>query len=221
MAKPGESSSRLKWQRGSEEDPPPKDGRGARAERTKKLVADALLDLIEEGDLRPTSKAIAARAGVSERTIFQHFADLETLFDVAARRLGERIVRRRVYIPDDGPFEGRMKAHLDEVVYLMQEMTPVRRASRLHEPFSPVLQNALRTWRGELRNGIERVFELELAALAPERRVEAVEALALLATWSSWDNMLRNSCLEPEQARSVIEFGFRALLGQPHPTPEV
>jgi len=53
------------------------------------------------------------------------------------------------------------------------------------------------------------------------RLMEGAEALALLATWSSWDNMLRNSCLEPEQARSVIEFGFRALLGQPHPTPEV
>jgi len=220
MSKPSDSENELKWQRGSEESPPPKDGREARAERTKKLVADALIDLIEEGDLRPTSKAIAERAGVSERTIFQHFADLETLFDVSARRLGERIVQKRVYIPDQGPFEARLKAHLDEMIYLAQAMTPVRQASRLHEPFSPVLRKALRTWRDELRNGIDRVYGSELSVFSPERRTEAVEALALLATWSSWDNMLRNSCLEPERARSVIEFGFRAVLGQPQPSPE-
>ena len=207
----------MKWERGGEEAPLPRDGREARAERTKKAVADALVELIEDGDLRPTSKAIAERAGVSERTIFQHFADLETLFSVAARRLGERIVRKLEYISAEGPFEERIKIYLDEIVYLHESMTPIRRASRLHEPFSPVLEHALRSWRDELRRGIARVFGQELVEQPEETRREIVETLALVATWSSWENMRQHSEMSVDRARSVMARGFRALLAQPLP----
>lgn len=217
MAKVVEIEGRMKWERGGEEAPLPRDGREARAERTKKAVADALVELIEDGDLRPTSKAIAERAGVSERTIFQHFADLETLFSVAARRLGERIVRKLEYISAEGPFEERIKIYLDEIVYLHESMTPIRRASRLHEPFSPVLEHALRSWRDELRRGIARVFGQELAEQPEETRREIVETLALVATWSSWENMRQHSEMSVDRARSVMARGFRALLGQPLP----
>ena len=202
MTKTNELGEALKWERGGEEAPLPSDGREARAERTKKAVADALIELIEDGDLRPTSKAIAERAGVSERTIFQHFADLETLFSVAARRLGERIVRKLEYISAEGPFEERLKNYLDELVYIHETMTPVRRASRLHEPFSPVLEHALRSWRDEMRRGIARVFNVELAGNPEAQRRDVIEGLALVATWGSWENMRHHNpiyylCQEP------------------------
>ena len=220
MSKTEEPSEALKWERGGQEAPLPRDGREARAERTKKAVADALIDLIEDGDLRPTSKAIAERAGVSERTIFQHFADLETLFSAAARRLGERIVRKLEYISAEGHFENRLKNYLDELVYIHESMTPVRRASRLHEPFSPVLEHALRSWRDEMRRGIERVFSLELDGSQVDRRRDVVEGLALVATWGSWENMRHHSAMESSRARGVIELNFRSLLGQPWPVEE-
>src|SRR5215210_6885295 len=67
------------------------DGRTARAERTRAALAEALLSLLEEGDLRPTAASIAARAGVSERTLFQHFPEREALFHAAALAQAERI----------------------------------------------------------------------------------------------------------------------------------
>ncbi len=220
MSRTVEPSEALKWERGGQEAPPPRDGREARAERTKKAVADALIDLIEDGDLRPTSRAIAERAGVSERTIFQHFADLETLFSAAARRLGERIVRKLEYISAEGPFEDRLKNYLDELVYLHESMTPVRRASRLHEPFSPVLEHALRSWRDEMRRGIARVFSAELGGNPEERRRDIIEGLALVATWGSWENMRHHSEMNSSRARGVIELNFRALLEQPSAVDE-
>lgn len=220
MSKETDSETELRWHRGGEEAPLPRDGREARTERTKKAVADALIELIEDGDLRPTSRAIAERAKVSERTIFQHFADLETLFSAAARRLGERILRKLEYISDEGPFEERLKNYLDELVYLHESMTPVRRASRLHEPFSPVLEHALRSWRDGMRRGIDRVFSLELEVHSIDRRLAIVEGLALVATWSSWENMRRHSELDLAQARGVIELNFRALLHQLEPLRE-
>lgn len=199
------------------EEPAPRDGRAARAVRTRKAVADALLNLIEEGDLRPTSKSIARRAGVSERTIFQHFDDLETLFSVAAERVGDRIVGNLKQLSDDAPFAQRLSDYMDELLYLHEAMTSVRRASRLHEPFSPVIDRALGWWRDALRRGIERVFAPELEQWSGDEQRDVLEALAVIATWSSWENMRRHSGFSPERARRVLELSFCAVLRQPPP----
>src|SRR5437870_4843088 len=67
------------------------DGRTARGQRTRAAVVDALLALLEEGDLRPPAPRIADRAGVSLRSVFQHFADRETLFAAVAAAQLERM----------------------------------------------------------------------------------------------------------------------------------
>jgi hypothetical protein len=109
---------------------------------------------------------------------------------------------------------------MDELTYLHESMTPVRRASRLHEPFSPVLGGALDWLRLTLRRGLERVFGIELAAWEEgEPRQDVVEALALVTSWSSWETMRRYSDIPPERARRIIEQSCRALLGQPAPSP--
>jgi AcrR family transcriptional regulator len=201
--------------RASSREEVPRDGRAARALRTRQAVADALLDLIDGGELRPTSKSIAERAGVSERTIFQHFEDLETLFSAAAERVGDRIVRSTRYVAAEGPFEDRLESYVSELAFLHEAMTPVRRASRLHAPFSPAVGQMLEWWRGLLRKGIERVFKTELDDWVGEERRDVLESLALIVTWSSWENMRQYSDFSTLRARRVLKQSFRSLLRQP------
>src|SRR5687768_11953208 len=67
------------------------DGRTRRAQRTRAAIVDACIGLVEDGDLRPTAPRIAERAGVSVRSVFQHFVDLESLFAAVADRWVERL----------------------------------------------------------------------------------------------------------------------------------
>ncbi len=199
--------------RASSDDAPPSDGRAARAHRTRQAVAEALLALIQEGRLRPTSKEIAERAGVSERTIFQHFEDLETLFRVTSERLLERVVRSLGVVPHDGPLGDRVARFAEEIAYLNESMTPVRRASRLYEPFSPAVAEAIDGWRINLRRHLGRVFARELSAWSDEAtRADVVESLALFASWSSWDNLRQHSGCSPERAQGIMARGLEALL---------
>src|ERR671918_2160584 len=69
-----------------------REGRTVRAERTRQALVDALLGLLDAGDLSPTAAAIAQRAGVSERSLFQHFPDREALFEAVARQQYERVM---------------------------------------------------------------------------------------------------------------------------------
>jgi AcrR family transcriptional regulator len=56
------------------------DGRTKRGERSRQLIIDAMLALIEEGNLIPTAQQVADRAGVAIRTVFRHFCEMEKLF---------------------------------------------------------------------------------------------------------------------------------------------
>lgn len=68
------------------------DGRIARRLGNRVRILDALFALIREGVYHPTLKQIAARAGVTPRTLLNHFPDLGSLLMAAAqhgRRLAE------------------------------------------------------------------------------------------------------------------------------------
>ena len=56
------------------------DGRIQRSERSRQLIIDALLALINEGVLTPTAQQVADRASVAIRTVFRHFDDMEALY---------------------------------------------------------------------------------------------------------------------------------------------
>ena len=55
------------------------DGRHERRARNRDAVVDALLALVGDGDLAPSAEAVAARAGLSSRSLFRYFADTEAL----------------------------------------------------------------------------------------------------------------------------------------------
>src|SRR5262249_37334621 len=70
----------------------PLEGRRARAERNRDAVVEAILDLIREGIENPSVNEIAERSGVSVRSVFRHFDDLESLrtaaIEVHVRQVG-------------------------------------------------------------------------------------------------------------------------------------
>ena len=60
------------------------DGRVARGLRTRRNVAEALIELLREGDQEPTARAVAQRAGVSLRLVFHHFTEMDDLYHYVA-----------------------------------------------------------------------------------------------------------------------------------------
>src|SRR6058998_3910623 len=114
-----------------------RDGRAMRSERARAAVVDALLALLEAGDLRPTAERIAERAGVSLRLVFHHFNDLETLFAAAALRQMERVIPLLQRVSAEGPLGTRIEALVNQRARLYERVGNVRRAALLVEPFSP------------------------------------------------------------------------------------
>ena len=164
------------------------DGRLSRAARTRASVVDALLTLNDEGNLRPTARDIAAKAGVSLRSLYVHFDDLEALFVAASRRQAERLAELLPPLVTDGDFDTRLEAFLTRRIRLHELGNGVRRAAQLQEPFSPALQRAISSGRKVLHAEVKACFAPELAAseaVAPGRLLRALDIVTSPATWES------------------------------------
>ncbi|MBI5284472.1 MAG: TetR/AcrR family transcriptional regulator [Chloroflexi bacterium] len=192
----------------------PRDGRAARSERTRDAVVEALLSLIDGGDLQPTAARIAARAGVSLRSVFQHFEDLEGLYATAADRQLQRVIRITREVRRDGPLDARIAAFTDGRARVLEAISPVRRSALLSEPFSQAIATRLRWARLRGRREVERVFAIELDGRPAAERRELMEALTAASSWSAWEALRTHQSLSLAQARKVMARTLRALLHQ-------
>lgn len=190
------------------------DGRLARSERSRRAVVGALLDLFEAGELRPTAAQIAQRAGVSLRSVFQHFESLETLFAAAADLQMERLAPLLVPIPTDGPFAARLATFVTRRARVLEAISPVRRASLRSEPFSNEVRTRLEKARARGRREVELVFATELATFAPGERRDVAAALGAAASWSTWEHLRRHQGLSVERTRRVLARMLASSLGR-------
>jgi AcrR family transcriptional regulator len=189
-----------------------RDGRTVRAERTRKALVEALLALLHEGQLQPTAERIAQRAGVSERSLFQHFADRETLYQAVALEQYERVVPTLEPIDLSLPLAERIDAFVEQRARLLETVTPVRRAALLLEPESEVVSSWLQTTRRRKARELERVFRAELDQLGHRDRGVLLAALVAASAWTSWEALRAHQRLSVDRSRAAMALTLAALL---------
>jgi len=192
----------------------PADGRAARSHRTRRAILDAMRALHAEGDLRPTVPRIAARAGVSLRTVWQQFADREALLLEAVRR--DREIQRSLVtrIDPDQPLAQRLDAFVAQRTRVLEEMTHTWRAARVHQPFSDQLQHERKRRNSGAKAEVEQVFAAELRLLPTQQRERLVNALHATSLWSFWETLRTELELSPLAASEILKSTFTALLAR-------
>ena len=161
------------------------DGRTARAERTRRAVVDALLELTSEGVYKPTAERIVERAGVSLRALWTHFKDMETLYAAAGDRLLE--LQRGIYqpVPAALPLPQRIERFCRQRARLLEIVAPAARASALRLPFSAHLQEYRAEQNARARDEVVELFGAELAA-AGAGSEQLLHAMVLASTSPAW-----------------------------------
>jgi TetR/AcrR family transcriptional regulator of autoinduction and epiphytic fitness len=187
------------------------DGRVRRGARNRDAIADALLALLEEGDPQPTARAIAARAEVSVRTVFQHFEDMESLYAMCVARQTERLASLRTRIDGTLRRPARLEALVAQRARVYERIAPVRRATLLVAPGSPVLQRALAEIGAEHRRELAALFAFELPAAARRERLAALE---VATSFDTWDHLRRVQRLSASAAARVVNRLARAGLNE-------
>lgn len=189
------------------------DGRAARSERTRRAIVDAMRALHHEGELRPTAPRIAERAGVSVRTVWQHFEDLETLLVEAGRRDLE--IARSFVEPIDLslPTDARVAALVDQRTRMFEAMAPPWRAARVHVPFSAQLQANRDILMDLAREQVRELFAPELAAAADPEAL--LDALHIASSWATWESLRTEARLDVERAQKALRLWLSKLFVTP------
>ena len=79
------------------------DGRAARRVRGRAAAVQAVVELFDEGELRPSADEVVARAGISAASLYRYFRGLDELY-----RAGfDQQLARATHIATIGDLDGR------------------------------------------------------------------------------------------------------------------
>lgn len=190
------------------------DGRRARGERTRLRVLDALLALVEEGELRPTAQAVAGRAGVALRTVYHHFEDVEALRRMA---LSLQLARHREILqavdPDLG-LDERIELIARQCRKLFEAITPIRRATLFDEHASAEMAAGLKRSRQLRRHHISTAFAAELKA-HPDAGRGLVDAIDVACSWQTWHYLRDGIGRSAGAAEKIVILLLKTILTLP------
>ena len=185
----------------------PTDGRRARGQRTQLRVLEALLALVEAGDIRPTALEVANRADVSLRTVYHHFADVDAVRAAALELQRTRVQLHFHPIDPTLPVDERVRLFARQCRQVFEGLTPIRRAT-LVDDFGSAAFAARRKKAHEVRRR-------HLVATFPEflsargQRATLLDAADTATCWLAW-NYQRDSL---RRSASASEAVVASMLG--------
>jgi len=184
------------------------DGRVARGERTRRAIVDAHTDLVRAGVLRPTAQAVADHAGVSIRTLWSNFSDVEALLEASVARWLELDLTWWTPVDPQLPLSERITTFCRRRADRHEKMAPAARSAALSEPFSAALRASRRQHVERLLADLEHSFSPELGARTVDGPRKYHE-LYVAACWPTWSVLIDDLRLSREQATAVMIDAFR------------
>lgn len=186
------------------------DGRRRRGNTSRARIVAAMLELVEAGNVAPGAARVAALAGVSLRTVFRHFEDMESLY----REMGEAI-QARVLPAFFRPYEGETwKARLLELVErrleLFEAILPFKVSGDVRRFQSAFLSRDYRTHLDLEKASLDAVLPADVAA-----DTVLVEALRAAISFQTWRVLRKDQDLDVDEARAVMLRTLDALLAAP------
>lgn len=171
--------------------------------------------LIQQGELAPTTSRIAEAAGVSPRTLFAHFPDVESLFAATSESVSRDVLRLR-RPPDAGlPLRERLDLFLDNRDELYRFLTPFSLSVRIREQSSPVLSSRRAAMAGLSLADVAATFAPELEGRPAREHDELVAAVETCSTWSTWYHLRNELGLADDAARRIMRRLVLQALGVP------
>jgi AcrR family transcriptional regulator len=191
------------------------DGRLSRTVRSRLAICEACLDLVQEGVLQPSADQIAERAGLSRRSIFNHFNDLTGLYDAVFQVGMERCAPLQKRVSRDEPLQRRVELWTDARSKFLEATGPFTRALTAQALAEPTREQALRVSQEALRlqqKDVERLFQGDLDGLTTQERQEALEAVSAVTSPLTWEHLRHSRGLSMSRARGVMKRSLVALL---------
>jgi AcrR family transcriptional regulator len=186
--------------------------RAEAAARTARRIVEAAVALWHEGSVEAiTLEAIAARAGVSARTVIRRFGSRDGVMEAAIASESARIAAERDAAPS-GDLEGALEALLR---HYERDGDAVLRTLALEESVD-LARSIVETGRAVHREGCARWFATHLPPPDDPGYGTRLDAFVAATDIYVWKLLRRDLARSPRETFEVIRTLVHALLHQPH-----
>lgn len=166
-----------------------------------------MLELVAEGYITPSADQVASRAKVGLRTVFRHFADMESLYAALTATLAEQYEMWLI------PFDSTdWRKQLIEVVErrtaTYERLLPFKRAGDAHRHMSPAMRSQFEHVLGIMRQRLQSLLPSSIADDA--LRFETID---LMLSFEVWQRLRGEQQLEIGQAHQIVMREIVRLTG--------
>jgi AcrR family transcriptional regulator len=189
----------------------PTDRRGARGHRSRNLIMDAAIELIQNGNPAPTSHQIAKQAGLSVRSLFHHFHHVEIVIRNATARQVHRHRQLIAFVPPNGPTDVRVQATCRQRRQLYEAIAPMLRVAYTRAYTSEGVNAVLVEKRLLLRRQVAVTLGPEISARGSSAP-PLLDMLLLASGWQNWDMLRSHGGYSATAAERLMVRSFTDLL---------
>ena len=173
-----------------------------------------MLKLYAAGNLDPSSDEIAERAGLSPRSLFRYFDDIDDLVRVAVARQHDRVVPlAELDTASTAPLAERVQRLVTQRLRLFDGIGSVGTVARIRAPFQPLIAAELSTARAHWRDQLRRLFAPELRAFGKATAISVVASIDVLTSYESMQLMRDDQHLTSAQIAAALVHSVTALVG--------
>jgi len=188
------------------------DGRRLRRTMNREAVLDALLALFRDGIYQPSTAEIAQRAGISPRSLFRYFDDVDDLHRAALnRQLHRAFPLVDLNTEPTAPTAVKIVTVVRSRARLWEEVAPAARALRAASNRHQQLARELRRNRAFMRDQLHAVFQPELDRFGDG----GLPAIDVMCSFEAYELLRFDQRMSRARAEAVLVAALGALLAGP------
>jgi AcrR family transcriptional regulator len=192
------------------------DGRSARRARNREAVLDAVHELFTEQRSFPTLESVAARSGVSLRSIHRYFPDIEGLMlEALARRISLADPLYELDGVGEGTVAERIGRLVDQRLEIYEHAHATIRVAFAVADSMPLIAAQVARREEQVLDQVRAHLAPDLEDLAPEQEEAVLACAEVLTHFAAIDRLRQGRGLSPEQVRRTLVEGLTRLLTDP------
>lgn len=183
------------------------DGRTLRREKSRRRIIDAMVQLLSEGKIDPTVEQVAKLAGVTMRTVFRHFDDMESLYGELLVDMDAQIDALQIEYNMDQGWRNALDQLIARRAHMFETFMPRAVAAQALRHRIEAVEKDVRGYVKRMRLVIKNILPHHLFA---DPLVEG--AIEALLSWDMWIRLRRDQGLSIKRSQAVIQNAVDAIL---------
>lgn len=188
------------------------DGRVLRRERNRQAIVEALLGLYEEGRIEVNAALIVEKAGLSERSLFRYFDDLDDLYRTACDTHFEKMSQYAAIVDfAKGSLFDKIEHFVNQRMRIFQATRNIAIVARIHAHTNAPVKQQLHRGRALLRQQCMTHFHREFQDMSRTQRLAVIAAIDVLASFESFELLRQDQGLSHADTKSVLAISITKL----------